>query len=121
MRLGVAADRSRRAGGEQGRGRDHEGDGIEHAGVRRHVAKYVLECDVTGGGRGRIGNVDRPRARGRRAREVERHRFSGDGEIERDAQRLIDDAVVVEEILGAPGAIGKRAQIAAHLPRRAGA
>ena len=55
------------------------------------------------------------------AREIERHRLARDREVERDAQRHVGDAVVVEEIIGAPGAVGKRAQIAAHLPRRAGA
>jgi hypothetical protein len=62
-RLGIAADRLRRAGVEQGRRRDHERDRIEHAGVRGHVAKHMLEGDVTGGRRGGIGNIHRAGAR----------------------------------------------------------
>ena len=41
-------------------------------------------------------------------------RVAGDREIERDAQRLVGDAVIVEEIVVRIGAVGQRGDIGAH-------
>ena len=97
--LGVAADRPRRRDAEQRRVGNDELDRREAAGIGRHVGEEVLERDVAAGDRGRARDVERAVAGRRRAREVEPHAVAGDGQVERDAQRLVGDAVIVEEVV----------------------
>ncbi len=54
--------------------------------------------------------------RGRGAREVEAHLVTANGEIERDRQRFIADAVIVEVILETVGAIGQGGDVIPHQP-----
>ena len=99
--LGVAADRARRRDAEQRRVGNDEFDRREAAGIGRHVGEQVLQRDVAARDRGRARDVERPVAGRRRAREVERHAVARDGQVERDAERLVGDAVIVEEVVEA--------------------
>ena len=51
-----------------------------------------------------------PGAGGRGAREVELHPVAGDGQVERDVQGVVGDAVIVEEILEGIAAIRQGAR-----------
>ena len=113
-RLGIAADRLRRRDAEQRRIGNDELDRREAAGIGRHVDEQMLERDVAAGDRGRARDVERPLARRRGAREVEPHAVAADRQVERDAQRLVGDAVIVEEIVVRIGAVRQRGDVGAH-------
>ena len=112
--LGIAADRARLRYAEQGRIGNDELDGRQAAGVCRHVGEQVLERDVAASHRSGARDVERTLAGRRRTREVETQPVALDGEIERDRQRKIGDAVVVEKIIIAVGTVRKRGDIGAH-------
>ena len=112
--LSIAADRAGRRDGEQGRVGDDEFDRREAAGVGRHVDEQVLERDVAARDRGRARDIERAIARRRRAGKVEPHPVARDGEVERDAERGIGDAVVVEEVVVGIGAVRQRGDIGTH-------
>ena len=113
-RLGVAADRPRRGDSEQRGVRDHEFDRRQAAGIGRHVGEDVLERDIAAGDRGGERNIEWAVAGRRRAREVEPHRVAGNDQIERDAQRHIGDAVIVEKIVVRVSTVGQVGDIGAH-------
>jgi len=113
-RLGVAANRPRRGDSEQRGVRDHEFDRRQASGIGRHVGEDVLERDIAAGDRGGERNIEWAVAGRRRAREVEPHRVAGNDQIERDAQRHIGDAVIVEKIVVRIGAVRQARDIGAH-------
>ena len=113
-RLGIAADRARRRYREQRGVGDDELDRCEATRIGGNVGEEVLECDIATRDGGRIRDVERAVARRRRAREVEPHPIAGDREIERDAKRLVGDAVIVKKVVAAVAAVRQRGDVGPH-------
>ena len=112
--LGVAADRFRRAHRQQGVVGNHDGHRLEDAGVGRHIGEDMFNRHIDRGDGGGPRDIDRPGAGRRGARKVEGQAVAGDGQVEGDFQRRVDDAVIVEEILDAVGAVGQVGDMGAH-------
>ena len=87
---------------------------LERAGVERRVGEDVAHGEVDGRIGGRHHRVHRPAAGRRGAREIEAQRLAGLGDGERDPQRLVDDAVGIDERLGAIDAVGNGGDVRAH-------
>ena len=117
--FGIAPDRARRRYREQGRLGNHELDRSEAARVGRNIGEEMLERDIAASNGGRARDVEGAFARRRRAREVETHAVRRNGKVERDSERRIAHAVIVEEVVAAVGAIRQRSNIGAHQRLRA--
>ena len=113
-RLRVAGDRTGRLRGEHRRVGNHEGDRAQAAGIGRDLGEDMLQRDVAGRDRRRIGDVDRPLAGRGGARKIETRRVARDRQVERDQERLVRDAVVVEMVLERIGPIRQAADAGAH-------
>ena len=74
----------------------------------------MFQGDVAGGHRGGVGDVDRALRRRRGAGEIEQHGLPGDREVEGDGERGVGDAVVVEHVVEAVGAVRQRADGVTH-------
>ena len=79
----------------------------------------MFERDIARGNGRRTRNVDRPKALRRRAREIQRQFATCERHIQRDFQRLVNDAIVVEEILRAISTLRQLAHQRPHQPRGA--
>ena len=80
----------------------------------------MLQRDVARSDGRRFRRVERAGAFGRGAREIERHRLAFDRHVERDADRRVVIAVIVEVVLGAVDAVGQARDLLAHHLRRPG-
>ena len=116
----VAATRRRVFGRQQGARRHVETDRAEGSTVDRDVGEDVLDRDVTRG----QGRVARHVLRSTRLRagaaEIKMHLLALDGDRQAHRNRLVDDAVVVDPVLEAVGAIGQVGDVGAHLALRIG-